>query len=209
MEVLHQFVCRTAEKMISTAIIAAAALVLLAGWFFVNDRATVQSRQRLLESRRSVEAQLTVLQSRIDVLAVEVAAQEQQVMASEKAMHDRQQLKSTWEWFGVNRAQVHANRELLEKMAAQHETEAAALGALRHELQQAKWDRDGLVVDRDRVEAQLRGEPGVATGDGYRLGRLWFHLRGWVCLGLALYLIGPVLIPAARQRWRRRRMAAI
>jgi hypothetical protein len=207
MEVLHQIVCRTAERMLGVAVAVAGALVLLGGWLWYADRGALQAERRLQDARAAVETSITRLQARIEQLEVDVVAQQQEVMGAEKVMRELRQLKSTWDWFGGNRAQQRANQVRLDQMEARHGRAVERLTELKQELRRAKWDRDGHVIERDRLDEQLRQEAERKAGGLYTATRIWLWSRSWLLLAVAVYLAGPVLVAAVRARRRRRRLA--
>lgn len=207
MDALHQIVCRTAERMLGVALAVAAGLVVLGGWLWYTDRQALEAGRQLLQARAGVESSLVSLQARIDQLDVDVAAQQQEVMGSEKTMRELRQLKSTWDWFGGNRGQQRANQVRLDQMEARHSRAVSRLAELKQQLRRARWDLDGAVIERDRLDEQLRREAERKSGVFYAVGRAWLWSRSWLLLAIALYLAGPVLLPAWRQRRRRRRAA--
>lgn len=202
MDVVHQYVCRLAERMLGIVIAAAFTLVLLAAWLFVNDRVALQSERRLRDARAAVEGRIDLLQGRIEQLAVDVAAQQQQVMSAEKSMRELRQLKSTWDWFAVNREQQRANRARLDQMEDTHAQALARLHETQQQLRRARWERDGHEIERDRLDEQLRAEAERKLSEFYLLERAWLRSRSWLLLGVAGYLLGPVLVPVALHRRR-------
>lgn len=206
MHVLHQYVCRAAERMVGAAFVSGLALVVLAVCLYVSDRSALGAEARLHAARSAVATKLDDAQRRVDQLSVELAAQQEQVMRSEKVMRELRQLKSTWDWFGANAAQQRTNRERLDQMEAWHAQAVARRVELQQEQRRVTWEQDGHRIEAERLDDQLRAIADEKAGSSYHLARAWRWARSWLLLAVALYVLGPVLIPAVRNRRRRRAM---
>lgn len=206
---LHALICRAAEKAVIVALVAALLLAGAAAYFFANDAQSLGTEARWRAELTRLDEQKDETQRQIEALEIEIPPEKERVVRSENVVKQLRQLKSTWGWLGVNRAQERANAERLEKMEAFHADAVAKLTELQQELRRLRWARDGYEIERDRLAAKLAAEEARKASLGHLWSRVWQRMRGWLLLGAAVYLIGLVVMPVWWRRRNRGRAAAI
>ena len=148
-------------------------------------------------------------EKRIESLSPQIAPEEQKVAQTEKIIRQLEELQSTWDLVSPNRAQQRANRERLESMQALHATTVAKVAELQNEIARAKWERDTHEIERARIDSQLRVTEAAKAGSGYWIRRGWVAARSWICFAVALYLLGPIMVPMILAQRRRRNEGVI
>lgn len=208
MRVLHRAIYRFVEKTGVLAAIGALLLALAGVFFLVNDRAVLNARSQLRAQLEAAQARCTVADERVEQLEIEIPPLKERVLRAEKVVAQLKQLKSTWAWFTGQAAQQRTNQERLAKIEALQTETAAKLVELQQELRRARWERNSLDIERERLAAQVRQEERERSTAVYRLTRWWLQTRGWLCLAAALYLSVGVLMPLVLDRWRKARAVA-
>jgi hypothetical protein len=173
--------------------IAAFGVGALGLWLFVHDQPELNLEPRLRAERAMLDGKVAEVQQRSDSIAAQIPPEQDRVVKSEKVIRQLEELQSTWDMLVGNRAQQRANAERLKHLQALHAAAVARVAELQQELARTKWERDGYEIERTRIDAQLRIVEAKKAGIFYYFRRAWLRLRAWTCIGLALYLLGPIL----------------
>jgi hypothetical protein len=150
-----------------------------------------------------LDEKIKAAEQRAETIAAEIPPEQQRVAESEKIIRQLEELQTTWNLVSRNRAQQRANAERLRDLRTTNETAVARLAELQQQVARAKWERESYEIERTRIGSTLRMEEARRAGAGYRLQRAWLSVRSWLCFGGALYLMGFILLPIAREQWRR------
>jgi hypothetical protein len=195
-----------AVRAMVTIIFGSLATAALGFWLFAQDRSELKVEERLREQRAALDGKVTEAQQLIESLSVQIPPEQSRVSQSEKIIRQLEELQSTWDRLVGNRVQQRANDEQLKKMRTVNSTAVARVAELQQQIARARWDLDNYEIERTRIDSQLRVEESRRAGAAYRMRRLWISVRAWLCFGVALYLMGPVLLPIAWEQWRRRKV---
>ena len=144
-------------------------------------------------------------EQRIETLSPQLPPEQQKVAQTEKIIRQLEALQSTWDLVSSNRAQQRANSDRLDSMRSLNATTVARVAEMQQEIARAKWERDTDEIERDRIDSQLRVAEASKAGSGYWVRRAWIAARSWICFGVALYLLGPVLVPMVLAQRRQRK----
>ncbi|HTO02997.1 MAG TPA: hypothetical protein VL069_04810 [Opitutus sp.] len=187
------------------AVIAMAALSLgvLGFWLLQRDGPRLNRERVLRDQLVALDEKMKAADQRIETIAAQIPPVQERVAQSEKIIRQLEELQTTWNLVAGNRAQQRANAERLRNLRTTNETAVAKLADLQQQVAQAKWERESHEIERTRVHSTLRIEDARKAGAGYRVERAWMRVRPWLCFGGALYLIGFLLLPIAREQWRR------
>lgn len=188
-------------RMIVAIVIAAIGVGSLGLWLFVHDRPELNLEPRLRAERATLDRKLAEVQQRSDAVAAQIPPEQDRIAKSEKIIRQLEELQSTWDMLVGNRAQQRANAERLKHLQTLHATAVARVAELQQEVARTKWERDGYEIERTRVDAQLRIVEAKKAGFFYYFRRAWLRLRAWTCIGVGIYLLGPILWRIAIARW--------
>lgn len=190
-------------RTILALVIAALGVGVLGLWLFVHDRPELELEPRLRAERATLDQKLAAVQQRSDTIAAQIPAEQDRVTKSEKVIRQLEELQSTWDMLVGNRAQQRANAERLEHIRKLRAAAVARVAEFQQEVTRTKWERDGYEIERSRVDGQLRIVEAKKAGISYYFRRAWLRLRAWTCIGVAIYLLGPILWRLAIARgWR-------
>jgi hypothetical protein len=200
---------QAATRATISIVIAALVIAALGGWLFWHDRSKLDFEVRLREQRTTLESKVADAEQRILSFSELIPPEQEKVTKSEKIIRQLEDLQSTWDRFIGNRAQQRANNERLGKMRTLHTNAVARVAELQQQLARAKWDRDNHDIERTRIDSQLRVTEAGQSGAAYKLRRIWLSMRSWLCFGVSLYLLGPVLLPMVLEQRQRRKEGVI
>jgi hypothetical protein len=209
MKSLHNFLVRAAKRAPVVVLVLGLLVAASGGWSVIRDQHALREDLELRARHGALLGAVEAAESRIAEVEASIPAEQDRVVRSEKLVTQLRQLTRTWEWFAGNREQQRLNQERLKKMEALHADAAANLASKQEELRRLRWERDGDRMEVQRIESQLRFSEAEKRGSGYRLSRVWLQVRGWIVVGLAAYILGPVLAVASVRRWRTTRAAAV
>jgi hypothetical protein len=196
---------RAAMRAIISIAIAALAIAALGVWLLLRDRPRLNEDQVLREQRESLVSKIQEAEQRIASFSELIPPEEEKVLKTEELIRQLEKTQSTWDMFIRHRAQQRANNERLADLRALNATTIAKVAELQQQLARAKWDRDNHEIERTRIESQLRViEAGRASGS-YQVHRVWLTMRAWLCFAVAVFLLGPVMLPLVIEQRRRRK----
>lgn len=191
------------RAIVATALLAVVAAV-LGVWLYAHDRVTLGQESLLRVKRTALEVKTADAEQKIQTVEALVLPEQEKVAQTEKIIRQLEELQSTWDLVSRNRAQQKANSERLENMRKLNANTVARVADLQQQVAQAKWESDRHEIERTKIDSQLRVMEASKLGGGYRLRHGWILVRSWICFGVALYLIGPVLVPKLLELRRRR-----
>lgn len=184
-------------------VMAALSLGALGLWLWQRDRPRL-NRERVLRNQLvALDEKIKAAEQRVEAIAAQIPPEQERVAQSEKIIRQLEELQTTWNLVAGNRAQQRANAERLRNLRTTNETAVAKVADLQQQVAQANWERESHEIERTRIGSTLRVEEASRAGAGHRVQRIWMSVRAWLCFGGALYLIGFVLLPIAREQWRR------
>ena len=187
---------------IATAAIAIAALGL---WLFVRDRPRLTIDHRLREQIEALDSKIGEAEQRVVTVSALIPAEQEKVLKTENIIRQLEATQSTWDLFIGNRAQQRANNERLASMRTLNASTVAKVADLQQQVARAKWDRDMHQIERTRLESQLRVLDSEQASAAYQLRRIWLKVRAWLCFGISVFLLGPVMVPLVLEQRRRRK----
>jgi hypothetical protein len=209
MKSLHNFLVRAAQRVAVVVLVLGLLVAASGGWIVIRDQHALREDLELSAQHGALLGAIEAAEQRIVEVEASIPAEQDRVLRSEKVVAELRQLTGTWEWFAGNREQQRLNQERLKKMEALHVDVAANLASKQEELRRLRWERDGDRMEVQRIESQLRFSESEKRASGYRFSRVWLQVRGWIVVGLAAYILGPVLAVACVRRWRTARAAAV
>jgi hypothetical protein len=196
---------RAAMRAIISLAIAALAIAALGVWLLLSDRPRLNADQRLREQRESLVSKIEAAEQRIASVSVLIPPEEEKVVKTEELIRQLEKTQSTWDMFIRHRAQQRANNERLASLRALNATTIAKVAELQQQLARARWERDNHEIERTRIESQLRVIDAGRASASYQVRRAWLTVRAWLCLGVSVFLLGPVMLPLVIEQRRRRK----
>lgn len=193
----------------AATVIAVLSLGALGFRWMQQDRPQLNRERDLQNQIVALSEKIEAADRRIETIAAQIPPEQNRVDESEKLVRQLEELQTTWNLVSGNRAQQRANAERLRDLRKTNEAAVAKIADLQRQVAQAKWERENHEIERTRAESTLRMEEAKKAGVGYRLQRVWMSVRAWICFGGALYLIGFVLLPIAREKWQRSDQSAV
>ena len=184
---------------------AAIAIAVLGLWLFVRDRPRLTIDHRLREQIEALDSKIAEAEQRVVTVSALVPAEQEKVVKTENIIRQLEATQSTWDLFIGNRAQQRANNERLASMRTLNASTVAKVADLQQQVARAKWDRDMHQIERMRIESQLRVLEAEQAGAAYKVRRIWLMVRAWLCFGISLFLLGPVMVPLVLEQRRRRK----
>lgn len=178
---------------------------ILGMWLFTLDRPRLNLENRLREQRAEFDAKFKETEQRVETIAVQIPPEQEKVVQSEKTIRQLEELQGTWDRLVGNRAQQRANAERIASLRKLNAASIARVAELQQQLARARWERDNHEIERTRIDSQLRAEDSRKADALHRIQRGWISIRAWLCFGVSLYLLGPVLVPIAVEQWRRKK----
>ena len=186
-------------------VVGALCSAVLGMWLFTMDRPRLNLENRLREQRAEFDAKLSEAEERIETVAVQIPPEQEKVAQSEKTIRQLEELQGTWDRLVGSRAQQRANAERIAGLRKLNAISIARVAELQQQVARARWERANHEIERTRLDSLLRAEDSRKADALYRIHRGWLRIRAWLCFGVSLYLLGPVLVPIAVEQWRRKK----
>lgn len=196
------------RKFASVVLIVSLGLAAGSLWLFLKDSVDFEEWRRDLVrtvsgERAKVQAAMADVQARLAAQQAEIAADQERAKQTDKVIAELKDLESTWDRLVGDRAQQLANAERLEKLQAQRLKLAESIRQRQLALRRTGWERDGLAIALEKVDARLKAAEREQTRLVHYLERAWEYRLGvgiarlpvkwWVLSLLALYLVGPAV----------------
>ncbi len=187
-----------AQKLCAAALIAAAAVLLYAAWMWAQEEGVLEARrlerlEQALAERGQLQAAQAALETKLEQLRRDAAAQKARLAQAEKVMATLRELESWWDrWFG-NRAQQAANAEQLAKMEQTKAEARNRWSEAEKALSAAGWQLEGLKTAIGRNAVEVERIEAAQSGLRRTLLLAWEATKGWIAGVLAAYFLGPTL----------------
>jgi len=207
MQMLGQLGRRAAHKAVPAILIVTLALTAVGMWLFLRDEPAMETERSLLSQTEKVAAGLAVAQQRMDQIVIQLSPELVRAAQLKKVIGDLKHLTNWWAWLAGNREQYEANLKHLQRMEVLRDVTAARLTTLQRELNRAKAERDRKQSELRRLNSRFHAEQSKESSVPYYLRQAWLRARVWVFVALAIYLLGPVIVPIVAGRWREREEA--
>lgn len=208
LEYLIKFVRWIFEKFAAAVLIIALGLGACGLWLFLKDNVSFdQWRRDLLREisgdRAKVIAAMSDVRHRMARFELDIATEQERVKQADKIIAELRDLESTWDKYVGNPAQQKANAEQMEKITALRTASTAKIQQLKEQLTRTTWERDGLQIALEKVEARRKMVEEQQSRVMHYLERTWNHPFGpswmqipakwWVAVVLVVYFVGPTI----------------
>ncbi|MGA3007603.1 MAG: hypothetical protein ABSE59_06900 [Opitutaceae bacterium] len=194
----HRLADRLARKLATGLMIALLGLAGCALWLFWRDPADFTTVQRDYLAKLSDERQRTAVDldhvnqnmAQLQSVLAQLQAREQ---LADKTIAGLRKLQSWWgRWFGDrDRQRAYADR-LVRAEQIKHDTEVSEVKSQR-DLVRAQWQKDGLEIDRDRLDQRIRLAESHPSRALHYLTLAWDLAKWYLAAALGLYLFGSTL----------------
>jgi septal ring factor EnvC (AmiA/AmiB activator) len=202
-----RLVLRLMQKAGVAALLVAVGLGAYAFWFAARDPVDYDQRRseslRLLTGEQQhLRAALDDVKQRIASLETALAAQQERLHTSDRAIAALRAgdiwWRTAWDRLFGNADQVRTKEECLARFEKMKADATARAAELRPNIIRASWERDGMEIDLERVNRHLAAVERNRSKTLHYLSLAWQRSRWYVIAALALWFLAPTL-------WRRRR----
>jgi endonuclease/exonuclease/phosphatase (EEP) superfamily protein YafD len=186
---------------------ALVAILLLAGvgwWRYHRDPGDfVRRRSEQLAGLKArqdqIKASLENVRKKREETSAEIDAEEARAAQADRVIVTLRELSSTWDRYVGNPAQQKANDEQIKHMETLREGARSKQTELKQGRTRLVWERDGLEIAQQQVEAQIAGVDESQSALAFYLSDTWDRAQGGYLIFLGVYFFA-LLVFAPRPR---------
>jgi hypothetical protein len=183
------------------------AILLLAGfgwWRYQRDPGDFARRRSellagLKGQQQQIKASLENVRKKREETSAEIDAEEARAVQADKVIVTLRELSSTWDRYVGNPAQQKANDEQIKRMETLRDGARSKQTELKQERTRLVWERDGLEISQQNVEAQIAAVDERQSALSFYLSDTWDRSQQGYLIFLGVYFFA-LLVFAPKPR---------
>lgn len=193
------------KRLLAGALLALLLLAALGLWRFNRDPGDFALRrsQRMADLKgqeQQVQASLEKVKKQREETSAEIDAEEARSTQADRVIVTLRDLASTWDRYVGNPAQQKANDEQIKRMETVRDAAKQKQVELKQERTRLIWERDGLEIALQKVQAQVASIDEQQSAIAYYLSDTWNRAQYWYT-GFMVILFFWLLMFAPRPRF--------
>ena len=194
----HSVLSWLGRKLAYAALLAGLGLVGVGLWIFLREPEDFALRQR--HAIQALSAEISRLQvaiadadGRMLASRTMISAQQLRADQADKVVRALEELGSGLNWLRTGSDQLKENNERMERMKQMQNGALKRVAELAQDLVHIQWEKDGMELARDRVQAELNTAAAETSPLVHYAREAWNVGGRFVLLAVAVVMLGPIL----------------